>query len=337
VNVLVTGAAGFVGSHTVEALLGRGHAVVGVDNFNPYYSPEQKHVNVGAISQHSAAGKFVLHELDICQREELRQLFTGQRIDAIVHLAAMAGVRYSLEHPQLYYDVNLSGTLNLLELAKDHGQPRFIFASTSSVYGETKRIPFVEDDLCAEPRAPYPASKRAAEMLGYTYHHLYRLDVAILRFFTVYGPRNRPDMMAYKLAHSAHFGSEVPLFKGGALSRDWTYVDDIVDGIVRAVDVSRGYQILNIGRGQPVLLKDFVQEIERQTGHKATLKSAPMPEGDMNLTWADISKARRLLGYEPRTGLEQGITNLLAWFHASQGLASSKPNREASPDRHKTD
>ena len=316
-KVFVTGAAGFIGSHTTEALLDRGYEVVGLDNFNDYYDPAQKRRNQIALAAHGRSENLSLHEGDLRDVDLLNTLFAQHRFDAIVHLAAMAGVRYSIEHPHLYFDVNLTGTLNLLELAKKHGNPNFVFASTSSAYGETDRIPFVEDDPSAKPRAPYPASKRAAELLGYTYHHLSGMDFTALRFFTVYGPRNRPDMMAYKVAESVFFGKQVPLFNGGQMWRDWTYVKDIVAGVVNATERRLGYEIVNIGRGEPVLLSEFVAKVEVQAGGKATFADEPMPNADVSRTYASIEKAQRLLAYEPTTSVDEGIAAFLEWFKAT--------------------
>src|SRR5690606_20640522 len=220
--------------------------------------------------------------------------------DAIAHLAAMAGVRVSVEDPWLYYDVNLTGTLNLLNAAREHGKPNFVFASTSSAYGHTTRMPFAEADHADRPLAPYPASKRAAEMLGFSYHHLFALDFTAVRFFTVYGPRGRPDMMAYKVLESIRSGEQVPLYNGGNMHRDWTFVDDIASGVVAACDRRLGYEIINLGRGEPVLLKDFIDHIEALAGKKANFNHQPMMDADISYTYADISKARQLLGYNPK-------------------------------------
>ncbi|MEM2002848.1 MAG: GDP-mannose 4,6-dehydratase [Candidatus Methanomethylicaceae archaeon] len=259
---------------------------------------------------------------DIRDRALVSRLFAENHFDAVVHLAAMAGVRASIQDPALYYDVNLNGTLVLLDAAVGRlmsnvqraDPPAFIFASTSSVYGATRQIPFVETDPCDQPLAPYPASKRAAELLGYTYHHLYGLNFIALRFFTVYGPRGRPDMMAYKVADSIYFGREVPLYNNGQMYRDWTYIDDIVKGVLAAVDRPLGYEIINLGRGEPVLLADFVRLIEEFTGRKAHLVPAPMPEADIPYTYADISKARRLLGYNPTISVQAGVARFLEWY-----------------------
>ena len=236
-TILVTGAAGFIGSHVAQALLARGDRVVGLDNLNDYYAPARKEANLAEVREAVAPGeRFTFVKGDFRESVLLHELFKPGIFDAVIHLGAMAGVRTSVENPHLYYEVNVTGTLNLLEAARVHRVANFVFASTSSVYGSTERIPFVESDPCDRPLAPYAASKRAAEMLGYTYHHLYGQNFTALRFFTVYGPRGRPDMMAYKVADNISFGREVPLYNHGRLHRDWTYIDDIVEGVVRVLD-----------------------------------------------------------------------------------------------------
>src|SRR6478735_9011337 len=251
-TILVTGAAGFIGSHTAEALLGRGDRVVGIDNLNDYYDPARKRANVAEVRASAPdpnAYEFV--EGDIRDRPLLDRLFSTHRFDAVINLAAMAGVRVSVEDPWLYYDVNLTGTLNLLDATVRHGRPNFVLASTSSAYGNTKQVPFVETDAADRPLAPYPASKRSAELLGFSYHHMHALDFTALRFFTVYGPRGRPDMLAYKLLDAMRNGEPMPLYNGGQMHRDWTFVSDIAQGVVAATDRRLGYEVINIGRGEP--------------------------------------------------------------------------------------
>jgi len=335
-TILVTGAAGFIGSHVAQALLARGDSVVGLDNMNDYYDPARKRANLKEVKRSTPdVSRFTFVEGDIRDRSLISRLFTEYRFDAIVHLAAMAGVRVSIQDPALYYEVNLNGTLVLLDAAvgRFHSSairnskseiPNFVFASTSSVYGATRQIPFVETDPCNSPLAPYPASKRAAELLGYTYHHLYGLNFTALRFFTVYGPRGRPDMMAYKVADNIFFGSEVPLYNNGQMHRDWTYIDDIVKGVLAAVDRPLGYEVINLGRGEPVLLADFVRLIEELTGRKAHLVPAPMPDADIPYTYADISKARRLLGYNPTISVQEGVARFLAWYEQAVRRADGK-------------
>lgn len=313
--MLVTGAAGFIGSHTTCALLARGDKVVGLDNLNDYYDPQRKRANLAEIRR-SPGGqdRFTFVQGDIRDRALLADLFQQHTFDAIAHLAAMAGVRVSIEDPHLYFDVNLIGTLNLLDMARDHRVGNFVLASTSSVYGNTDVVPFVETDMCDRPLAPYPASKRAAEMLGYTYHHLYNQNFSAVRFFTVYGPRGRPDMMAYKVLDNIFFGKQVPLYNNGQMYRDWTFVQDIAAGVIAAADRPLGYEVINLGRGEPVLLADFVHFIEELAGQKADLVPAPMMEADIGYTYADITKARKLLEYDPHVSVQEGVTNFWNWY-----------------------
>lgn len=312
--ILVTGVAGFIGSHVAQGLMKRGDKVVGIDNFNNYYSPERKHANVAEIRRSTdCPDSLELLAGDIRDTELVDRLFAQRRFDAVIHLAALPGVRASTENPRLYYDVNLMGTLNLLEAARRYQPGNFVFASTSSVYGNTDRIPFVETDPCDRPLAPYPASKRAGEILGYTYQRLTGLPFTSLRFFTVYGPRNRPDMMAHMVADNLRFGRRVALYNRGLMYRDWTYVDDIVQGVLAAADRPLGYEIINLGRGQPVLLADFISVLENLAGRKADLQPGPMPDSDMLSTHADVGKARRLLGYDPQVSVTEGAARFWQW------------------------
>jgi UDP-glucuronate 4-epimerase len=321
VAVLITGAAGFIGSHTLTHLLRRGDDVVGLDNFDPYYSPQRKRLNVLEASREALRpGQLEFVEGDIRDRALLERLFQTHDIRSVVHLAAMAGVRASVEDPWRYYDVNLTGTLNLLEAARARAAltreapANFVLASTSSAYGRTEVTPFIETDAADRPLAPYAASKRAAEMLGFTYHHLHGLDFTALRFFTVYGPRGRPDMMAYKVLDSAYGGKEVPYYGGGQMFRDWTYVEDIVAGVVAAADRRLGYEVINLGRGEPVLLEDFVKALERLAGKKPRLVPMAMMDADVSATCADIQKASKLLGYSPSVGVQTGVERFFEWY-----------------------
>lgn len=316
-TILVTGAAGFIGSSTAEALLRRGDRVVGLDNFNDYYDPARKRANVAELE--ALGGDFAVVEGDIRDRELLDALFAREKFDAVVHLAAMAGVRASVAEPWLYYEVNLTGTLNLLDASARHGKPNFVLASTSSAYGRTERTPFLEDDPADRPLAPYPASKRSAELLAHSYHHLHGLDVTALRFFTVYGPRGRPDMLAYLVLDSMRTGRVIPLYEGGQLYRDWTYVADIVQGIEKALDVRLGYEIVNLGRGEPVLVKEFVESLEASARKKAHFAPEKMNAADVAFTYADIGKARRLLGYDPRTSAAEGARLFYEWYVRAVG------------------
>lgn len=310
--ILVTGAAGFIGSQTALSLLARGERVVGLDNFNDYYAPARKRANVRAIE--AQGGDFCLFEGDLRDRSLLERIFADHEPRAIAHLAAMAGVRASVEQPWLYYDVNLTGTLNLLEAARQHGKPHFVFASTSSAYGRSERTPFVEDDPSDRPLAPYPASKRSAELLGHSYHHMHGLDFTALRFFTVYGPHGRPDMLPFLVLESMRLGTSMPLYNQGEMYRDWTYVGDIVAGVVAALDRRLGYEIINLGRGTPVLLREFVDALTALSGRPAHFVHEQMNEADVPYTGADISKARRLLGYEPQTSIAEGTRLFFDWY-----------------------
>jgi UDP-glucuronate 4-epimerase len=313
-TILVTGAAGFIGSHAAGAFLARGDRVVGLDNFDPYYDPKRKRANVAEIAAEAPPGAFTMVEGDLRNRELVMRLFREHAPRAVVHLGALAGVRASCDEPQVYFDVNVSGTLNLLDAAREHGSPNVVFASTSSVYGATPRVPFVEDDTADRPLAPYPASKRSAELLAHAYHHLYGLDFTALRFFTVYGPRGRPDMLTYKLVDAIRTGNALTLFDGGRMLRDWTYVGDTVAGVVAAADRRLGYEVVNLGRGEPVLVSDFIATFERLTGRKVPFVEAPRPGADVERTHANIDKARRLLGYEPLVSVAEGAERFLAWY-----------------------
>lgn len=312
---LVTGGAGFIGSHVVDALLLRGDQVVVLDNFNDYYSPERKRRNLEEVG---GAGEPALSLTviagDIRDQASVEKAFS-EPLDAVIHLAAMAGVRTSIENPGLYYDVNVMGTLRLLERSvQEDSFPTFVFASTSSVYGASTRFPLREDDPCDRPLVPYSASKRAGEVMGHAFHNLYGLDFAALRFFTVYGPRGRPDMMAYKVAESITAGTPVPLYNGGDMFRDWTFISDIVSGVLAAADRPVGYEVVNLGRGEPVRLGDFVEVIQDVMGSEAVLEEAQMPQGDVPKTHADIQKASSLFDYEPHVSVEEGARFFINWY-----------------------
>jgi UDP-glucuronate 4-epimerase len=314
-KILLTGAAGFIGSNTASALLQRGDVVVGVDNLNDYYDPARKHANLEVVRATAPdAENFIFHKADIRDEEAMEALFREHGFDAVIHLAAMAGVRASIEDPRLYFDVNLGGTLTLLEAAREHGHPPFVFASTSSVYGRTKVIPFIETDRADRPLAPYPASKRAAELLGHSYFHLYGQNFTALRFFTVYGPRGRPDMMAYLVLDNIFRGKEVPLYNNGQMHRDWTYIDDIVQGVIAAADRPLGFEVINLGRGKPTLLADFVGLIEGHAGQRSNLTDRQMPAADMEYTYANIERAIELLDYSPKVTVEQGVAAFWDWY-----------------------
>jgi UDP-glucuronate 4-epimerase len=315
-KILVTGAAGFIGSHLAETLAGRGDEVVGLDNFNDYYSPAKKRANERRLS---AYPNFKMIEADICDRPQMFRLFAEEKFDAVAHLAAMAGVRNAVTHPEVYVEVDLNGTQHLMDAARAAGGVgNFVFASTSSVYGNTEQIPFVESDPCDRPLQPYAAAKRASEILGYTYHYLFGMNFTALRFFTVYGPNGRPDMMAYLVADSVTKGIEIPLYDGGEMYRDWTFVTDIVAGIMAAIDRPLGYEIINLGRGEPTLLKAFVGMIEALAGQKANVVHKPRLAADFVRNEADISKARRLLDYDPQVPVSEGVKIFWEWYVAQE-------------------
>ncbi|MCZ2113172.1 MAG: NAD-dependent epimerase/dehydratase family protein [Anaerolineae bacterium] len=314
-TILVTGAAGFIGSHLAERLCQRGDTVIGLDNFNDYYDPARKRANEHRLNTYP---NFRMIEADVRDRDRLFELFATEKITAVAHLAAMAGVRNAVLNPDLYVNVNLNGTQNLFDASRaGGGVDNFVLASTSSVYGNTTRIPFVEDDPCDRPLQPYAAAKRAAEILGFSYHHLFGLNLTVLRFFTVYGPNGRPDMMAYLLADSIVKGREIPLYDNGQMYRDWTYVDDTVSGIVSALDRPLGYEIINLGRGEPVLLSDFVAIMENLSGRKANVVPAPRLAADFPRNEANIDKARRLLDYNPVVPVTEGVRRFWEWYQAN--------------------
>ena len=308
---LVTGAAGFIGSHLAEKLARRGDEVVGLDNFNDYYDPACKRANEMRLMRFP---NFRMIEADICCRQQMLDLFAAEKFDAVAHLAALAGVRNAIQYPARYVEVDYNGTQNLMDGARLHEVKNFVFASTSSVYGDTKQIPFIETDPCDRPLQPYAAAKRAAEMLGFTYQHLFGLNFTVVRFFTVYGPHGRPDMMAYLVADSITKGKQIPLYEGGQMWRDWTYVDDITDGIVLALDKPLGYEILNLGRGEPVLLHDFVTLIEELAGEKGNFLPQSKIAADVVCTYSDTSKASKLLGYNPKISVQKGVHLFWEWY-----------------------
>ncbi len=310
-TVLITGAAGLIGSHLCQVKLAQGCHVVGIDNFNDYYSPKQKRANIIDFADHE---QFTLCETDIRDNEAVSDIFKTHKPRAVAHLAAMANVRYSIGRTPLYSDVNITGSVNLLEAAHKAGVEVFAFASTSSIYGKTDQLPFVETDPCNRPLSAYPASKKAVELMGYTYHNLHGLNFTALRFFSVYGPRARPDMMPFMVTDRIARAEQITLFDAGDMKRDWTFVDDIVSGVDAAMDKPLGYEVINLGRGEPVLMKDFVTIIEELVGKKAVLDTPPAPASEPKITFANIDKARELLGYEPKTPINEGLAKLWAWY-----------------------
>jgi UDP-glucuronate 4-epimerase len=315
-TVLVTGAAGFIGSHLSERLAARGDAVVGLDNFNAFYDPAIKRRNIARLV---ASGAVQLVEGDIRDQELVARVFRERRPGSVVHLAAMAGVRPSLQDPVHYHDVNCTGTAVLLKAARDAGVLRFVFGSSSSVYGGNTKVPFHEDDDVSRPVSPYAATKRSNELTCATFHHLYGMDIAALRFFTVYGPRQRPEMAIHKFVRHVESGLPLPLFGDGRSQRDYTYVDDILDGVLKAHDKSRGFRIYNLGESATISLKDLVAAIGRATGKEPRVDWQPEQPGDVPATFADIRRARAELGYDPQVGVEEGLRRFVAWYRGPEG------------------
>ena len=316
-RILVTGGAGFIGSHVVERLLAERHRVVVLDNFDPFYDPAIKRRNLDAVRNHP---DLRIEAGDIRDRALLERVFNGG-FDAVFHAAARAGVRPSLLDPLLYQQVNIEGTLHLLEMARRHNVGNFVFASSSSVYGANAKVPFAENDPVDHPISPYAATKRAAELISYTYHHLYRIPVTCLRFFTVYGPRQRPEMAIHTFTRAIDSGQPVPVFGDGSARRDFTYIDDIVDGVMRAIFTPLGYEILNLGESQTIELIALIRVIEAALGKSARIEWLPPQPGDVPVTYAAIDRARRRLGYNPTTPVERGVQRFVEWYRAQQGGA----------------
>jgi UDP-glucuronate 4-epimerase len=320
-SILLTGGAGFIGSHLAERLLARGDRVVVLDNLDPFYDPAVKRRNVAAILGHAGC-RFV--EGDIRDAALADRLVSEERFDVVVHLAARAGVRPSIAEPVLYADVNLRGTSVLLEACRRHDLRRFVFGSSSSVYGNGNRVPFSEEDRVDRPVSPYAATKAAGELLCHAHHLVHGMDVTCLRFFTVYGPRQRPEMAIHKFAREILEGRPLPRFGDGSTVRDYTYVDDIVDGVVRAVDRMGGYRIYNLGESRSVPLSTLIALLEQEIGAPAKIQAMPDQPGDVRATCADVARARRELGYEPKVPIEEGIRRFVAWLR-SERAAGARP------------
>lgn len=321
-TALVTGSAGFVGYHLCERLLREGARVVGLDNLNDYYSVALKEARNARLLAHP---NYRFHRRDLVEKEFLREVLGRDKIDTVFHMAAQAGVRYSLDNPEAYLKSNMDGTLSLLEAARfTQRRPHLLMASSSSVYGASERYPYREDDPADRPLALYGATKRANELMGHAYAHLFGLRITMLRFFTVYGPWGRPDMALFKFVKAIHEGREIELYNNGDMVRDFTYVDDIVDGVL-ALDTARQreeqplYDVLNIGAAQPRPLREFVEAIEASLGEKARIKPMPFQSGDVYKTHADVGKLRALCGYEPRTGIRDGVARFVEWYVAFYG------------------
>lgn len=311
-NFLVTGGAGFIGSNLCERLLQIGHAVWAFDDLNSFYDPGLKQQNLHEVQ--SLGKSFTFVQGDITDRRALDRLFGQVKFDQIVHLAARAGVRPSLQDPALYQRVNVEGTVNLLEAARVNGVNKLILASSSSVYGVNSKLPFSESDPIFSPISPYAASKLACEALGHVYHHVYGMDIVLLRFFTVYGPRQRPDLAIYKFVPLIAAGKPIPVFGDGTSARDYTYITDILDGVIACTERRFGYEIMNLGEAQTVTLARLIELLEDTLGKKALIERQPPQPGDVPITFADISKARARLGYSPQVRIEQGVRHFVEWF-----------------------
>ncbi len=312
-RILVTGAAGFIGSHLCEALVHAAHDVIGVDSFDEFYNPAVKRRNIERLCSND---RFDLVEADIRDQATMGEA-VGKGVDLVVHLAARAGVRPSIEQPLLYQDVNLGGTMVLLEACRQHGVQRFIFAGSSSVYGNNKKVPFAESDPVDHPISPYAATKKAGELLCHTYHHLFGMSITSLRFFTVYGPRQRPDLAIHKFARLIEEDKPIPVFGDGTMTRDHTYIDDIIDGALRAIDRCDGFHIYNLGESRPVSLTNLIGLLEDAMGKSATLEPHPLQPGDVSHTYADVTLAINELGYKPATDMKTGLAKFVEWFRSA--------------------
>jgi UDP-glucuronate 4-epimerase len=319
-NILITGGAGFIGSHLVDLLMAEGGwRITVVDDFNDFYDPAIKRENVRT---RLASPDFKLVQADIRNYDQLFRAFGEARLDCIVHLAARAGVRPSLKEPRLYVETNINGTLNLLELARTYGVKQFVFGSSSSVYGMNSKVPFNEDDPIFNPISPYAATKAAGELICHSYAHLYDMRIVCLRFFTVYGARQRPDLAIHKFAKLISAGKPIPVFGDGTTRRDYTYIDDIIAGVRAAIDYDQSnYEVINLGESRTVELRELISLLEKSLDQHAAIDRQPVQPGDVPQTFADITKARRLLGYHPQTQIEAGIEKFIEWFRGSQSAS----------------
>jgi UDP-glucuronate 4-epimerase len=309
-RVLITGIAGFIGSHVAQALLQRGDDVVGIDNFNDYYDVDLKRARIKEL----VGEKATVVEADIADRDAVEKIFAEHQIDAVCHLAAQAGVRYSLENPYAYEEANLKGTLTIFESAHRAGVKKVVFASSSSVYGNNKKVPFSVDDNVDTPISLYAATKKASELMAHVYHHLYGMEMVGLRFFTVYGPWGRPDMALFKFTKAILAGNPIDVYNHGKMERDFSYITDIVSGVIASIDGSFGYEIFNLGNNNPVTLMHFIECIENALGKKAEKNLMPLQPGDVPATFADIDASKEKLGYEPKMGIQEGIKNFVDWY-----------------------
>ena len=316
-NILVTGAAGFIGSHVCEHFIEHGHNVIGIDNFDNFYSIDLKYLNISSLKENP---KFQFHEGDIRDNKILSSIFSSDQIDIVIHLAAKAGVRPSIESISEYYDVNVNGTITLLESMRAHRVKKMLFASSSSIYGNNSKIPFSESDRVDNPISPYASTKKSGELLCHVYTHLYKFDITCLRFFTVFGPRQRPDLAIHKFTRLISEAKPIPFYGDGSTSRDYTYIDDIVNGVSCALNHLGGYQIFNLGESKVITLKKLVETIESILGKKAILNQLPLQQGDVNLTYADISKAKAEIEYNPKCDIETGIKKFAEWYISNKAI-----------------
>ncbi|UBM61209.1 SDR family NAD(P)-dependent oxidoreductase [Candidatus Sulfidibacterium hydrothermale] len=318
---LVTGGAGFIGSALCNALIRQGNRVINIDNFNDFYDPKIKKQNVAPLEQHE---NYHLYKADIRDQDVIDEIFKTHPVDVVIHLAAMAGVRPSITMPAVYEAVNVQGTINLLNAMHQYGVKHMVFASSSSIYGNSKRIPFREDDPLERVISPYAATKKSAEEFCYVFHHLFDLNIVALRFFTVYGPGQRPDLAIHKFTRMILNGEPIPFFGDGTTMRDYAYIDDIVQGVIHAAGFVQQkqpvFEIINLSGNKPVTLSEMVQQIEKATGKKAVLNRLPMQPGDVVLTYADITKAQKLLDFKPETPFEKGIDNFVHWYRTIHNL-----------------
>ncbi|HWE03387.1 MAG TPA: NAD-dependent epimerase/dehydratase family protein [Tepidisphaeraceae bacterium] len=314
---LVTGAAGFIGSRLSKALLERGQRVIGLDNLNDYYPLVHKKRHLADLLPQS---NFTFVQADLCDADRIAALFAEHQPDSVAHLAAMAAVRYSVEHPLIYGAVNVQGTMNLMDGARKVGRPRMVLASTGSLYGADTPTPFKETAAADRPLAPYPASKRAMELMAHSYHHIWKLPITVMRFFNVYGPHGRPDMMPWQWSKMILAGQTLTLYNGGHLKRDWTYIDDIVDGLLAALEKGLSWEIINLGCMNPVENIDFISTLERLLGKEAKRENVPTPASEPLITYADIAKARKFLGYDPKVNVAEGLRRFIEWALAEKVL-----------------
>jgi UDP-glucuronate 4-epimerase len=321
-HILVTGAAGFIGSHVCESFITLGHSVIGIDNFDPFYAREFKELNLAELKK---SKRFKFYETDIRNQKALCQIFSENKVNVVTHLAAKAGVRPSIESIEEYYNVNVNGTVSLLESMRKNNVKKMLFASSSSIYGNNSKVPFSETDSVDNPISPYASTKKSGELLCHVYNHLYNFDISCLRFFTVFGPRQRPDLAIHKFARLIDEGKPIPFYGDGSTSRDYTYIDDIVDGINCALNHLNGYQLFNLGESNVITLNQLVQTIERTLNKKAILNKQPMQPGDVIKTYADISKAKSEIGYNPKFDFEAGIIEFVNWYKSHRANLYHEP------------